>query len=498
VTGQRGLHGNYRLPVQRLFWLPLGITSLLVLAVLAGLVAVAWHGLERVRPVQAHLAHIARIQDLGLSMQETLLEGLRGVRIDPAELARLRREAGDIAVLEGHLHPLTRQRLEEVVRRLERAPADPIEVLFETLAQLRQVLDGERERHAMLLSKVAEDTAMELRLAVSLLLVLPLMGGVLLLLLRSRIKHPLDDLGGLLERLAARDYRPVAKSAVKHSAALVHPVFHSYNALVSRLQALEAEHHAREHTLEQEVRQATEALLAQSRELARAERLAAVGAVSAGLAHELRNPLAGIQMACSKLHRSLPDKAQAARVEAVIAELRRLNGLLTEKVEAARHEPETLAPVRLCELVGDLLTLMRYQIPQGVELGADIPDELQCLLPAAGLRQALLNLLLNAIQSLEGDGQVRLAARRENGQLLLWVEDEGPGFPEEMLRAGVRPFATGRAGGTGLGLTMVRRFTRDHDGELQLANREPRGARVTLRLPCPTASSGNAEDKSDG
>jgi len=498
VTASAGGPVPYRLSVRRLFWLPLGLSALLLLAVLVALVTVSWRGLERVRPVQAHFAHIARIQDLGLSMEETLLEGLRSARIDPAELERLRREVGQIAILDGHLHPQTRQRLEAVVQRLGRAPADPIEVLFGTLAQLRTVLVGEREHHDRLLDKVAEDTEMELRLAITLLVALPFAGGVLLFLLRARIKNPLDDLGDLLTRLAGRDYQPVPESAVESSSTFVQPVFCSYNALVSRLQTLEAEHRAREHTLEREVRRATEALLAQSRELARAERLAAVGAVSAGLAHELRNPLAGIQMACTKLHRGLADKSQAARAEAVIAELKRLNGLLTEKVEAARHQPEALAPVHLAGLVGDLLALTRYQAPPGVTLRAKIPDDLQCLLPAAGLRQALLNLLLNAIQVLDGDGQVTVVARRKDGHLLLWVEDEGPGFPEEMLRAGVRPFATGRAGGTGLGLAMVRRFIRDHDGELELANREPRGARVTLRLPCSTARADNAENESHG
>ena len=87
-----------------------------------------------------------------------------------------------------------------------------------------------------------------------------------------------------------------------------------------RLQALEAEHSDREHTLEQEVRQATGALLMQSRQLARAERLAAVGAVSVGLAHELRNPLAGIQMACAKLQRSIGDSDQSARLDTVVTD----------------------------------------------------------------------------------------------------------------------------------------------------------------------------------
>lgn len=94
-----------------------------------------------------------------------------------------------------------------------------------------------------------------------------------------------------------------------------------YNDLVHRLQELEAEHDDRERNLEQQVRQAIGALLAQSRQLARSERPAAVGAISAGPAHELRNPLAGIQTACMKLQRAPGDGDQSARLEAVVTEL---------------------------------------------------------------------------------------------------------------------------------------------------------------------------------
>jgi two-component system NtrC family sensor kinase len=305
-----------------------------------------------------------------------------------------------------------------------------------------------------------------------------------LLMAKARIKHPLDDLGDLLVRLSGRDYRPVPAAALSGTTGLLQPVFRSYNALVSRLQELEAQHRAREHTLEQEVRQATEALLAQNRELARAERLAAVGAVSAGLAHELRNPLAGIQMACSKLQRSLGNSKQAARIEAVIAEIKRINGLLTLKVDAARHAPEVLEQVRLSTLIDEFLNLVRYQVPAGIRLEAQIPTDLICLLPAAGLRQALLNLVLNAVQVLGETGHVWVGAQRLGERLVIDVSDDGPGFSEDMLSMGIRPFATGRSGGTGLGLAMVRRFTRDHNGELELANREPHGARVRFSLPC--------------
>ncbi|MGD8587649.1 MAG: ATP-binding protein [Chromatiales bacterium] len=476
----------YRLPVRRLFWLPLGISAILVLTVLVGLVVVSWRGLERIQPVQAHLAYIGRIQDVALDMEQTLLLGLRGNHIQQAYLDDLRRQVDQLMVLENPLHPATRQRLLRVVDSLTKDQPNPMELLINTLAQLREVLAEERRNYDRMLADVALDNETELRLAVAFLIALPLAGGALLLLVRARIKHPLDDLGDLLVRLAGRDYRPVPNAALSGTAALLQPVFRSYNSLVSRLQELEAQHRAREHTLEQEVRQATEALLEQNRELARAERLAAVGAVSAGLAHELRNPLAGIQMACSKLQRSLGKSDQAARIEAVIGEIKRINGLLTQNVDAARHAPEALERIRLSTLVDEFLNLVRYQVPAGIELQAQVPADLMCLLPVAGLRQALLNLVLNSVQALGDKGHVTVKVQRQDDRLVLSVSDDGPGFPAEMLSVGVRPFATGRSGGTGLGLAMVRRFTRDHNGELELANRQPHGARVSLQLPCTT------------
>lgn len=489
----------YRLQIRKLFWLPLGVSAVLVFITLCGLVAVSWRGLERIKPVQAHLAHIGLIQDIGLSMEQVVMHGLRGTQITSKEVARLRESVLKVIALEGALHPDSKTHLLQIAERLTNRQDDTIEVLIGTLAQLRVVLDGERKHHDLLLTGVAWANQTELRLAAILLIVLPFAGGVLLLLVRSRIKQPLNDLGSLLMNLAAQDYRPVADVALNDNNSLVQPVFLSYNKLVSRLQALEAEHRTREYTLEKEVRQATETLLAQNRELARAERLAAVGAVSAGLAHELRNPLAGIQMACSKLRRMLGDKEeQATRIDSVIIELKRINGLLTETVDAARHAPEPLTKVRLKTLVDEFLVLAGYQIPEGIVLEAHIPDDLECLLPGGGLQQALLNLILNAVQVLGENGHITIVAKREGQFLELSVSDDGPGFPDEMLRMGIRPFATGRSGGTGLGLAMIRRFTREHDGDLELSNLKPQGAQITLRLICRAENCRSEGDESNG
>jgi two-component system, NtrC family, sensor kinase len=481
-----------RLSMRRLFWLPLVMSALLVMAVAGGMVAFSWRTLNHLQPLSDHLAHIARLQEVGLSLEQILLEGLRGTRIDPTELTQLRAMIRQIARLEGALHPQTRERLEQIAERLEQGGINQVDVLIQTLAQWRGVLEGERARHDALLLKVARDTRMELRLTSLLLVILPLLMGVALIMLQRRVQQPLRDLETLLTRLAARDYQPVPEAQVNETAKLARPAFNRYNALVSRLQQLESEQHDREQTLERRVHQTTEALLAQNRELARAERLAAVGAVSAGLAHELRNPLAGIQMVCANLQRRLGPGEHAERIASVIEELKRINTILSAQVDAARHEPEPLVAIEVGALIEDLLVMVRYQTPAGIRLETRIPAALTCLLPAAGLRQALLNLLLNAIGVLR-EGEITLAAHAEADRLVIRVLDTGPGFPQALLRTGIRPFATGRAGGTGLGLAMVRRFARDQDGELAIANQPSGGACVTLRLPCRSAASTGVE-----
>jgi signal transduction histidine kinase len=158
-----------------------------------------------------------------------------------------------------------------------------------------------------------------------------------------------------------------------------------------------------------------------------------------------------------------------------------LNGLLGQSLVA----PEPATEVVLETAVEDLLTLMRYQVPETIQLRSDIAPGLSCRLPKNSLHQALLNLLMNAAQALgEGPGRIDVTAELEEGRLRLSVQDDGSGFPKELLQVGARPFVTWRDEGTGLGLAMVRRFAQDLGGELSLANLEGRGARVTIDLPC--------------
>ena len=164
----------------------------------------------------------------------------------------------------------------------------------------------------------------------------------------------------------------------------------------------------------------------------------------------------------------------------------RLNNYLA----ASRHAPETPVLTDVGELVGDLLSLLRYQAPPTVELRESIEGDLRCVLPQGRVRQALMNLVANSLHALGTDpGTVEVLASYRGGDLSMEVRDDGPGFPEEILDLAGQPFRTGRSSGTGLGLAMVQRVASDLGGTMVINNQKPRGASVALRLPCETEGS---------
>ncbi|CAG1021472.1 partial Sporulation kinase D, partial [Methylococcales bacterium] len=302
-----------------------------------------------------------------------------------------------------------------------------------------------------------------------------------LLFLKFRILQPLNDLRHLLERLTEENFTPIK---INHLDPLLLPVFDSYNQMVKHLAELEESKRLYAQSLQHEVRVATQALLEQQANLARSERLAAVGEMAAELAHEIRNPLAGIQMAFNNLRREINNEIQSERVELISSELKRLTVLLNDLLNQSKHSPENAKTFDLSVLIKDLVTLARYQIPENVLLNFETPQVLFVHLPESVIRQVLLNLILNSVEALEGNsGSIMIKAWIENASLILKVSDTGRGFPEDMLAYGIRPFRTSHAKGTGLGLAMVQRFIKNMDGTIKLANQEPQGACVIVSLP---------------
>lgn len=464
-------------------WLPAAITAAFLLVALALLTGTAWRSLERLGPVHRHLIQLSRLQETGLRIQELLVAHLdHDAPIDPVELRRLQDEVGEILALNSHLNAETPQFLRQIQNTLGELAENPKDALIATLDQLHKVLALEIKAHGKLLGAVYRAGELELEIAAAIMVVLPLLAILTLFLVRRRFILPLRDLGQLMVLLAGQDY---SRASTDGADPILRPLLENYNHLVGRLAALEKDHDAHRKSLESQVRTAAGALLEQQRHLADAQRLAAVGELAARVAHELRNPLAGIQMALTNLRRETHEPEHAERLGLVINELTRVNVLLNGLLEQSRHQPEPMTLVPVAEAVGDLLALAAYQMPERIRLERDIPPDLSCRLPRDALHQALLNLILNARDAIaDGEGAIHVGARTEDGELRLEVCDDGPGFPADLLEDGIRPFSTGRKDGTGLGLAMVQRFARDAGGEVGLRNLTPRGACVTLKLPC--------------
>jgi PAS domain S-box-containing protein len=220
----------------------------------------------------------------------------------------------------------------------------------------------------------------------------------------------------------------------------------------------------------------------------RHEKLAAVGTLAAGLAHEIRNPLNGAQLHLTFLRRALqkgavtPEMSEATEV--VSDELRRLARLVTEFLEFARPHPLQRKPValrHLCERAVQLITPGAQSA--GVELIAEVPTR-DVTFSADGhkLEQVLLNLLRNAVEALAQvpQGRVILRVRKQPHHVLLEVEDNGPGLPPEAPVFDA--FFTTKPQGTGLGLSISHRIIADHGGEMTVES-QPGLTVFRVRLP---------------
>lgn len=433
---------------------------------------------RRLLVAAAQLNQLREFRKAHLIAERRLVVVVRGSAEAEAARALLDQELDRLMTLA--VHPDTPVRLQALRTRLQTGVAR-VES-SDAFVLLNQADDREQMRQAQILASLEHSSLTQLKLEMAAPLAILAVGMLLFPVARRRIIAPLDAFGRQLERLADGEFTPAPVDSRVDPFLL--PLHRQFNALARRLQELEAAHRDRAKALESAVRTATTHLLEQQRNLARSERLAAAGELAASVAHELRNPLAGLQMTLANLRLELHEPELQDRVDLMMQEVGRLTRLLNQLLDSARHEPEPARAVRLADIVDEILSLNRYHLAQSIQLENRVDPALECHLPPDRLRQALLNLILNAGMAMAGrGGHIRIDAAAEGNGVAVSVSDDGPGFPREMLEEGIRPFFSTREKGTGLGLALVRRFVRDVGGSLELTNLSPHGARVTLRLP---------------
>jgi signal transduction histidine kinase len=256
-------------------------------------------------------------------------------------------------------------------------------------------------------------------------------------------------------------------------------IINAYNEVAERLKAA----HER---LSGEVMRLREQLEEKNRELARRERLAALGHMAAGVAHEIRNPLAGIQLYAVLLAKDLADsELHHGYARKIVNGVTSLEAIVSDVLDfAGEHAPHMVeCPAdAMVEEVCALAEPLRTERSITMHRGGALHD---CTLrgDSRQVQQALLNLVRNAIEAAPQNGNVWIDAEADDETVAMSVADDGPGVPADVRERIFNPFFTTRDAGTGLGLAIVHRIAEAHGGAVRVENRPSGGACFVLTFP---------------
>jgi len=220
--------------------------------------------------------------------------------------------------------------------------------------------------------------------------------------------------------------------------------------------------------------------------------LASLGQIAAGLAHEIKNPLAGISGAVEILRDECPEETTRQLYEQMLTDLSRVNGTIQSLLDLSRPAPPTPVQTDVAQLLEDTLqllkpTLKRRSISIDLEVAAGLP---LFRLDPDRMRQVLVNLVNNAAEAIGHDGRiaVRCTTFPKGGGIIIAVEDDGPGIAEDLLSRVFNPFFTTKLAGTGLGLSLAKTLVEQHRGRLEVKSDPGLGSTFYIFLPEGTSS----------
>ena len=226
-------------------------------------------------------------------------------------------------------------------------------------------------------------------------------------------------------------------------------------------------------------------------QMSRAEHLATLGELATGLAHEIRNPLAGIAGVIEIIGRDLPASSPAREmVNDVRLEINQINRILTDLLETARPHPPQMMKSNLNTTIEHAVMLARQQVlskPIRIEFEKN-PNLPEVEHDSDQIHQVVLNLLLNAVQAIDKSGSVTVSLSEQHDGAAITVTDTGRGMTEQQLAQIFRPFYTTRNNGTGLGLSLVRRIIEEHNGQVNVSSEPDNGSTFQVLLPFARAT----------
>lgn len=219
-------------------------------------------------------------------------------------------------------------------------------------------------------------------------------------------------------------------------------------------------------------------------EMARRESLAHLGEMGAMLAHEIRNPLAGIKGFAQIIVKKPQDERNGDFAQRIVSETLRLETLVNELLSYAKSDRESMGMVHLADLISHTTALLRPEAEQHqVKIISECQEDIQLYGNRDRLTQVLLNVVKNAIQAVTEGGTVLITADTDGKNAKIKVSDTGSGISEEVVSRIFDPFFTTKARGTGLGLALCRKIVEEHDGEISVQSVIGEGTSVSITLP---------------
>jgi signal transduction histidine kinase len=234
------------------------------------------------------------------------------------------------------------------------------------------------------------------------------------------------------------------------------------------------------------LREQTEVLFKTEEQLRRADRLSALGELSAGMAHEIRNPLGSIKGAAEILKEGYrPDDPRSEFAQILVRETDRLNGIVEEFLGFVRPKPPELREADVNDVVESVLALTAQPARKaGVAVAKHLDQMIgRHNLDAGLLQQAFLNIVLNAIQAMPAGGTLTVSSRLSDGAIEIAFSDTGTGISPKDRKRLFDPFFTTKQDGTGLGLAITFRIIQNHRGAIEVMSEQGKGTTFTVRIP---------------
>ena len=306
-------------------------------------------------------------------------------------------------------------------------------------------------------------------------------------LITRTITRPLSEMVDVTNRVAAGDLDYVIKIKSKDE---IGQLAYSFNRMIASLKKMRRELEEWGNTLEQKVKHRTEELAAMQRTLMQSQRLASLGKLAAGIAHEINNPLGGILVLSSLVMEDLPDSdPHRENLEEVIKQTMRCRDIVKGLLQFSRQEQGKTEYVNVNEVLNNTLALIEKQaLFHNIKVKKNFQEDLPFILgDNSQLQQVFMNVILNAVQAMEEVGDLTLTTFRDKKDDLVVIEitDTGCGIPEDLIDRIFDPFFTTKevGEGTGLGLAIAYGIITRHNGRMSVKSKVGEGTTFTIKIP---------------